>query len=212
MSMKYAVLGLLVERRGYAYDIARRFEDTVGPAFHVHYGAIYQALDALERDALIRGALREHDELSERRRRTGPRVVYETTDEGIDAYEQWIPTPARVEPLRGELALKVALSRPEHGTGAAEPDRRLRARLPRAAQGARRDRAGHGGGRHRLVAAVVLGDRARARDASAQRRDRVDPRPAPLDRGHGSKRRELTPWPCSSSNVCASGTCVASVR
>ena len=59
MSMKYAVLGLLVERRGYAYDIARRFEDTVGPAFHVHYGAIYQALDALERDALIHGALRE---------------------------------------------------------------------------------------------------------------------------------------------------------
>lgn len=115
MSMKYAVLGLLVERRGYAYDIARRFEDTVGPAFHVHYGAIYQALDALERDELIRGALREHDELSERRRRTGPRVVYETTDEGIEAYEQWIRTPARVEPLRGELALKVALSRPEHG-------------------------------------------------------------------------------------------------
>ncbi|HEY6780059.1 MAG TPA: PadR family transcriptional regulator [Thermoleophilaceae bacterium] len=113
--MKYAVLGLLVERRGYAYDIARRFEDTVGPAFHVHYGAIYQALDALERDALIRGALREHDVLSERRRRTGPRVVYETTDEGLEAYEEWIRTPARVEPLRGELALKVALSRPEHG-------------------------------------------------------------------------------------------------
>jgi DNA-binding PadR family transcriptional regulator len=115
MSMKYAVLGLLVERRGYAYDVARRFEDTVGPAFHVHYGAIYQALDALERDALIRGALREHDVLSERRRRTGPRVVYETTDEGLEAYEAWIRTPARVEPLRGDLALKVAMSRPEHG-------------------------------------------------------------------------------------------------
>ncbi len=115
MSMKYAVLGLLVERRGYAYDIARRFEETVGPAFHVHYGAIYQALDALERDALIRGALRENDTLSERRRRTGPRVVYETTDDGLEAYEDWIRTPARVEPLRGELPLKVALSRPEHG-------------------------------------------------------------------------------------------------
>ena len=30
-------------------------------------------------------------------------MVYETTDEGIDAYEAWIRTPARVEPLRGEL-------------------------------------------------------------------------------------------------------------
>jgi DNA-binding PadR family transcriptional regulator len=115
MSMKYAVLGLLVERRGYAYDVARRFEETVGAAFHVHYGAIYQALDALERDALIRGALREGDPLSERRRRSGPRVVYETTDAGIEAYEAWIRTPARVEPVRGELALKIALSKPEHG-------------------------------------------------------------------------------------------------
>lgn len=115
MSMKYAVLGLLVERRGYAYDLARRFEETVGPAFNVHYGAIYQALDALERDALIRGALREGDLRNDRRRRAGPRMVYETTDEGVQAYEAWIRTPARVEPLRGELALKVALSRPEHG-------------------------------------------------------------------------------------------------
>jgi DNA-binding PadR family transcriptional regulator len=115
MSMKYAVLGLLVERPGYAYDLARRFEDTVGPAFNVHYGAIYQALDALERDELISGALREDDPLDERRRHPGPRVVYETTDEGMRAYETWIRTPAKVEPLRGELALKVALSRPEHG-------------------------------------------------------------------------------------------------
>jgi DNA-binding PadR family transcriptional regulator len=115
MSMKYALLGLLVERPGYAYDLARRFEDTVGPAFIVHYGAIYQALDALERDALISGALREDAPPDERRRHPGPRVVYETTDEGVEAYEAWIRSPARVEPLRGDLALKVALSRPEHG-------------------------------------------------------------------------------------------------
>jgi DNA-binding PadR family transcriptional regulator len=116
MSMKHAVLGLLVERPGYAYDLARRFEDTVGPAFNVHYGAIYQALDALERDALISGSLRddEDDPLDERRRHPGPRVVYETTDEGLVAYESWIRSPARVEPLRGDLALKVALSKPEH--------------------------------------------------------------------------------------------------
>lgn len=116
MSMKYAVLGLIVERPGYAYDLARRFEDTVGPAFNVHYGAIYQALDALERDALISGALREGDQADERRRRAGPHMVYETTEAGMHAYEAWIRAPARVEPLRGELALKVALSQPEHAS------------------------------------------------------------------------------------------------
>ncbi len=42
-------------------------------------------------------------------------MVYETTEEGLEAYETWIRTPARVEPLRGDLALKVAMSRPEHG-------------------------------------------------------------------------------------------------
>lgn len=125
MSLKFAVLGLLVERPGYAYDLARRFEDTVGPAFKVHYGAIYQALDALERDALVSGALRDAQQeaeasdgaypLDDRRRRAGPHMVYETTDAGLHAYEAWIRAPARVEPLRGELALKVALSQPEHG-------------------------------------------------------------------------------------------------
>jgi DNA-binding PadR family transcriptional regulator len=123
MSMKHAVLGLLVERPGYAYDLARRFEETVGPAFKVHYGAIYQALDALERDALVSGALRDTqagadtdaDPVDERRRRAGPHMVYETTEAGVHAYEAWIRAPARVEPLRGELALKVALSQPGHG-------------------------------------------------------------------------------------------------
>jgi DNA-binding PadR family transcriptional regulator len=163
MSMKYAVLGLLVERRGYAYDIARRFEETVGPAFHVHYGAIYQALDALERDELIRGALREGDLLSERRRRAGPRVVYETTDEGVEAYETWIRTPARVEPLRGELALKVALSRPEHGAALlALIDDYERACLDRLREhsASAEDAAGNGAPSWRLSSSAIARERA----------------------------------------------------
>ena len=31
MSVKIAVLGLIVERRGYGYDLLRRFEDRFGP-------------------------------------------------------------------------------------------------------------------------------------------------------------------------------------
>ncbi|HEY6780601.1 MAG TPA: PadR family transcriptional regulator, partial [Thermoleophilaceae bacterium] len=53
MSLKLAVLGLLVERRGYGYDLARRFEDRVGPGWQLNEGAIYVALDNLQREGLV---------------------------------------------------------------------------------------------------------------------------------------------------------------
>ena len=45
MSVKYAVLGLLVQRRGYGYDLVQRFEEQVGPAWQLNAGAIYVAPD-----------------------------------------------------------------------------------------------------------------------------------------------------------------------
>ena len=54
MSMKYAVLGLLVQRRGYGYDLVQRFEEQVGSAWQLNAGAIYVALDKLEQEGLVR--------------------------------------------------------------------------------------------------------------------------------------------------------------
>lgn len=114
MSVKHAVLGLLVQRRGYGYDLVQRFEEQVGPAWQLNAGAIYVALDKLERDGLVRPVPGADGETPGRRRtvRGAPRVVYEPTETGVARFEEWMAGTSAMSPVREELHLKLALSRP----------------------------------------------------------------------------------------------------
>lgn len=116
MSVKYAVLGLLAQRRGYGYDLVQRFEEQVGPAWQLNAGAIYVALDKLEQEGLVR-PLTAGDDAPVARRRTArgaPRVIYEATPQGLDRFEDWMATRSSMSPLREELHLKLALSQPRN--------------------------------------------------------------------------------------------------
>jgi DNA-binding PadR family transcriptional regulator len=53
MSAKYAVLGLVIERPGYGYQLAQRLEERFGSSEFAPSG-VYSALDQLSRDAYIR--------------------------------------------------------------------------------------------------------------------------------------------------------------
>lgn len=115
MSLKLAVLGLLVERRGYGYDLARRFQERVGPGWQLSEGAVYVALDNLQREGLVRHV--PDDVPSGGRRRThrgAPRVMYEPTDKGGEEFEVWMVASSARAPVREELHLKLALSRVHH--------------------------------------------------------------------------------------------------
>ena len=114
MSVKHAVLGLLVQRRGYGYDLVQRFEEQVGPAWQLNAGAVYVALDKLEQDGLVRPVPSDDGEALTRRRtvRGAPRVVYEPTETGVARFEEWMAGDSSMAPLREELHLKLVLSRP----------------------------------------------------------------------------------------------------
>jgi DNA-binding PadR family transcriptional regulator len=117
MSVKYAVLGLLAQRRGYGYDLVQRFEEQVGPAWQLNAGAIYVALDKLEQEGLVRPVTSGDGSAPVRRRRTArgaPRVIYEATPEGLERFEDWMATRSSMSPLREELHLKLALSHPRN--------------------------------------------------------------------------------------------------
>ncbi len=97
MSVKYAVLGLLVQRRGYGYDLVQRFEEQIGPGWQLNAGAIYVALDKLEQDGLVRPIATE-DAMPATRRRTvrgAPRVVYEPTERGWSVSTSGCASPPR---------------------------------------------------------------------------------------------------------------------
>jgi DNA-binding PadR family transcriptional regulator len=108
MSAKYAVLGLVIERPGYGYQLAQRLEERFGSSAFAPSG-VYSALDQLSRDALIRSA---GEMGAGPTRRAAPRTIYEATEEGVDHFEVWMLEASPTPPLRDELHMKIALCRP----------------------------------------------------------------------------------------------------
>lgn len=108
MSAKYAILGLVIERPGYGYQLAQRLEERFGSSCFAPSG-VYSALDQLSRDKLVRAA----GELGPGpARRSAPRMIYEATERGAERFEAWILGSSPTPPLRDELHMKIALCRP----------------------------------------------------------------------------------------------------
>lgn len=107
MSMKFAVLGMLIERRGYGYDLANRLQRRLGPGFRAAFGAVYVSLDQLAKEQLVTEA---------KRVQVGRqvKVYYEATPAGVDRFTTWMREAPSREPLRGELYLKLAVAQGSH--------------------------------------------------------------------------------------------------
>lgn len=108
MSAKYAILGLVIERPGYGYQLAQRLQERFGSSSFAPSG-VYSALDQLSRDELVRAA----GEIGPGpARRSVPRMIYEATERGAEHFEQWMLGSSPTPPLRDELHMKIALCRP----------------------------------------------------------------------------------------------------
>jgi DNA-binding PadR family transcriptional regulator len=110
MSAKNAVLGLVIERPGYGYDLARRLQERFGSSGFAPTG-VYSALDQLSSEALVRSAGSRADAANER---AAPRTIYEATSKGVDHFEEWMLGCSSLAPVRDELYMKIALSKPHN--------------------------------------------------------------------------------------------------
>jgi DNA-binding PadR family transcriptional regulator len=108
LSAKYAVLGLVIERPGYGYQLAQRLQERFGSSGFAPSG-VYSALDQLSRDEFVRAAGEKGPGPA---RRAAPRMIYEATDEGVEHFESWMLGSSPAPPLRDELHMKIALCRP----------------------------------------------------------------------------------------------------
>lgn len=107
MSAKHALLGLLLDRSAYPYELANRLQHRLGPAWEINSGQLYQLVKRLEEDGLI---ARVEDVPHDRE----DRHVFAITDEGVVEFERWFDQSAgAVRLCRRPLLVKVTFAGPQ---------------------------------------------------------------------------------------------------
>ena len=81
MSIKYAVLALIVEKPQHGYAVRNAFETRLSDVREIGYGQVYQVLAGLERDGFVRG---------ESPPRGARKIVYSATRQGQAALQAWL--------------------------------------------------------------------------------------------------------------------------
>lgn len=105
MSVKLAVLGLLIERPSYGYELAQRL-DTRFSDWGLASTGVYGALNKLEDEELARAVGERRAGSSRAPRRT----IYESTPEGATVFRDWLYESSAMDPNRQELDMKIQLA------------------------------------------------------------------------------------------------------
>ncbi len=103
----YALLGLLIERDAYAYELADRMQSRLG--WEVNSGQVSQAMRLMERRGLVE-ATRTDARLESKRK---DRVVYRITEKGVAAFVRWFERDSnepRSSRIRRPLLVKINLA------------------------------------------------------------------------------------------------------
>jgi DNA-binding PadR family transcriptional regulator len=101
---KYAVLGLLLERPSYGYEVLVRFRGAFDAGqWAVSAQGLYAALDRLQRDGLIEPV---NEQIPDGRRRQ-PKTPYRVTNAGARALRDFLDTPMKADPSRAEFLVRL---------------------------------------------------------------------------------------------------------
>lgn len=114
-ALGYALLGLLQPKPASGYDLRKIFSSTSMRTYSDSPGAIYPALNRLEKQGLIRGSIVAGAGLRRRQ-------VFRVTANGLSQLKQWITRPVTHEDVAGgpqEVMLRFACSEIAVGRAAA---------------------------------------------------------------------------------------------
>lgn len=128
MALSHAILVSLADRPQSGYDLAKRFDSTVGFFWPVSHQQIYQELHKLARDGRV-----DAETVAQSDRPN--RIVYRITAAGRAALDGWIVEPTEPPAIKEELLVKLfALDAGNHATLVAEMARRHRHHVERLAR------------------------------------------------------------------------------
>jgi DNA-binding PadR family transcriptional regulator len=107
VSAKHALLGLLLDRPAYRYQLGDRLQERLGPAWKINSGQLYQTIERLEADGLIERIDSATDDQHERH-------VFAVTATGEKEFEHWFDgSMSRARLLRRPLLVKITLAGPQ---------------------------------------------------------------------------------------------------
>lgn len=100
MALEHAILVALAEKSASGYDLARRFDASIGHFWSASHQQIYKVLARMESDKRVESHLVAQDGRPDKK-------VYSITEAGHAELTAWLATPARSEALRSEFALRL---------------------------------------------------------------------------------------------------------
>jgi DNA-binding PadR family transcriptional regulator len=105
-TLKHAVLGLVLEKPSYGYELMNRLEQRMP---YWRGTGVYSVLDRLETEEFVVGG----DGRRVGSQRSAPKTVYHGTDAGRAFFHEWLLKPTEFTPSVQELDLKISLSGPD---------------------------------------------------------------------------------------------------
>lgn len=100
MALEHAILVALAERGSTGYDLARRFDKSIGRFWTATHQQVYKVLARMDADGWVRSTA-----VAQARR--PDKKVYEVTAAGRAELAAWLPQPAALETPRSDLAVKI---------------------------------------------------------------------------------------------------------
>lgn len=100
MALTHAILASLIERPGSGYELAQRFDRSIGYFWHASHQQIYRELGAMERQDWVRVKLVEQAGRLDKK-------VYSARPAGRKALAAWLAEPVEPAGIREDLLVKM---------------------------------------------------------------------------------------------------------
>jgi DNA-binding PadR family transcriptional regulator len=100
VALEHAILVALAERASTGYDLARRFDKSIGQFWTATHQQVYKVLGRMESDGWVGSTHIAQEGRPDKK-------VYDLTEAGRDELAEWISRPAAPEATRSELAVKI---------------------------------------------------------------------------------------------------------
>lgn len=100
MSLAYAIMTALTEDELTGYELAKRFDTSLGFFWHASHQQIYRELKILSQ----KGWVHSRSVAQERR---PDKTLYELTSRGLEELHTWVESSSKVRPAKDELLIKL---------------------------------------------------------------------------------------------------------